>query len=110
MPGRILVIVQFPDAYQFSEGIFVVNEFLFDGLLGAIGNKDRKLVRSTDVSYEDALALAAAVDQLPRTPQIKLGWALCGDPGGGVDALVDFLRGGSFEIIDGEAVGPDDLG
>lgn len=64
----------------------------------AAGNR----LDSTDVSYEDALALAAAIDQLPRTTQTEIGWALCGDPGGGVDALVDFLEGGSFEIVNGD--------
>lgn len=105
MTERRLVIVKSPDACLFCQGIFVVNEFLFTGLLKASGIR----LDSTEVSYEDALTLAAATDQLPRTPQAEIGWALCGDPGGGVDALVDFLQGGSFEIVDGEAVRPGDV-
>lgn len=103
MAHRRLVIVKSPDAHLFAEGTFVVNEFLFNGLLRTSGIK----LDSADVSYEDALALAAAIDLLPRPSQTEIGWALCGDPGGGVDALVDFLEGGSFEIVNGETTKPE---
>jgi hypothetical protein len=105
MAERRLVIVKSPDAYLSAEGTFVVNEFLFTGLLKTVGYR----LDSTDVSYEDALHLVSAIKQIPRTTQTEIGWALCGDPGSGVDALVDFLAGGSFEIVDGETVRPEDV-
>jgi hypothetical protein len=105
MSNRYLVIVQAPDCLRHSPLTFVINGVLFDGILNAVGYR----LHSTDLSYEDALALAAAIDQLPRTQRAEVGWALCGDPGGGVDALVDFLNGGSFEIVNGETTRPEDL-
>ncbi len=105
MTNRFLVVIQTPACFQHSASTFVINQFLFTGLTNTVSLK----LHSRQVSYEDSLALADAIDQIPRTPQVEVGWALCGDRGGGIDALVGFLEGGSFEIVNGEEVGPEDL-
>jgi hypothetical protein len=53
--------------------------------------------------------LADALERLPRTFKDELYDALCGNSPGGMEAFCAFLRGGRFDLVDGETTKPEEL-
>jgi hypothetical protein len=62
-----------------------------------------------EVTAEVAGHLADALERMRTTPQDELNDALCGCPAGGKGEFCAFLRGGSFQLVDGETTRPEDL-
>jgi|GEM_PF-2633431 len=108
MSNRHLVIVQTPDCFRHSPTTFVINEFLLSGWLRSVAASGPRIRLTGEVTAKVAAQLADALEQMTTTPQDELHDALCGDPGG-LSAFCDFLRGGSFELVDGETTKPEDL-
>ena len=107
--NRYLVIVQAPECFQHSPNAFVVNEFLLSGWLKGVAAVGPRITLSGEVTPDAAIELADALEKIGTTPQDELNDALCGDPGGGLRAFCDFLRGGGFWLMDGETTNPEDL-
>lgn len=105
---RHLVIVQSADCFAKSEGIFVINEFLLRGWLKGVAAIGPRIRLTGEVTADVGGQLADALERMDATPQDELHDALCGCPVGGKEAFCVFLRGGSFELVDGETTRPDD--
>ncbi len=106
---RHLVIVQSPDCFAKSEGTFVINEFLLIGWLKGVAAVGPRIRLTGEVTARLAGQLADALERMDTTPQDELHDALCGCPPGGREVFCAFLKGGSFQLVDGEATKPEDL-
>lgn len=109
MSNRYLVIVQAPDCFQHSPNAFVVNEFLLGGWLKGVAAAGPRITLNDEVTADVADKLADALGRMETTTQDQLHDSLCGDPGGGLRAFCDFLRGGAFRVVDGETTRPEEL-
>jgi hypothetical protein len=107
--NRHLVIVKSADCFQHSAHTFVINEFLLTGWLKGVAALGPRIRLTGEVTAEVAAQLADALERMENTPQDELHDALCGCPAGGKKALCDFLRGGGFELVDGETTKPEVL-
>lgn len=106
---RHLVIVQSPDCFAKTEGTFVINEFLLIGWLKGVAAAGPRIRLKGEIAAVLAAQLADALERMETTPQDELHDGLCGCPAGGREAFCAFLRGGSFELVDGETTKPEDL-
>lgn len=107
--SRHLVIVQFPDCFAKSEGTFVINEFLLTGWLKGVVAGGPRIRLTGEVTAVVGGQLAEALERMESTQRDQLFDALCGDPGGGRKAFCAFLKGGSFQLVDGATTRPEDL-
>ncbi len=101
--NRFLIIVQSPDCFARSEGIFVISEFLLTGWVRRVAAVGPRIRLTEDVSAVVAVQLADALERLPRTSDDDLYDALSGNSPGGMEAFCAFLRGGSFALVEGES-------
>lgn len=106
---RHLVIVQSADCFAKSEGMFAINEFLLIGWLKGVAAVGPRIRLKGEVTAVLAAQLADALERMETTPQDELNDALCGCPAGGREAFCAFLKGGTFQLVDGQATKPDDL-
>lgn len=102
MSNRYLVIVQAPDCWKQSESTFVINEFLLAGWLRGVSAVGRGIRLTGEVTDAISAQLADALEPMETAPQDELHDGLCGDSGGGMEAFIDFLRGGGFVLVNGE--------
>jgi len=81
---------------------FIASRWLFEGLLAQVDNQRHRYITGTNVTAQQAHALADAIAKLTPTPAQAVANAIHGDPTGeGVMELVRFLRQGACVLVDG---------
>ena len=95
---RILRLVEW-DVVEPAGDNFVMQQMLFLQILGCVRNRERRFVTGSEVSAENAKALAEAIEKIPVSHGWRIGLYFAGDPDGdGVREFCQFLRQGGFTV------------